>query len=163
MKKLLKLTGIGSIGVVLALLAACQTTGTTDVVAQKEALLAQSGFRVITVTTPQQQQAISGLAPGRCSSVKYNGKLFYVFPTGTKDKIYYGHQKQFNAYKQALAAHVASHPEAQQAAQTAAQQGQAQMAGQSLMPTLEGAGPEHIEVQQFGGFGPMGVNAMGDW
>ena len=159
MKKLLTLTGIGSIGAVLALLAACQTTGTTDVVAQKEALLAQSGFRVITVTTPQQQQAISGLAPGRCSSVKYNGKLFYVFPTGTKDKIYYGHQAQFNAYKHALAAAYASHP----ASQTAAQQGQAQMAGQSLMPTLEGAGPEHIEVQQFGGFGPMGVNALGDW
>ena len=31
------------------------------------------------------------------------------------------------------------------------------MAGQSLEPTLEGAGPEHIEVQQFGGFGPMGT------
>jgi len=43
------------------------------------------------------------------------------------------------------------------------QMGEAQMAGQSLYPTLEGAGPEHIEVQQFGGFGPMGVNAMGDW
>ena len=138
MKKLLTLTGIGSIGAVLALLAACQTTGTTDVVAQKEALLAQSGFRVITVTTPQQQQAISGLAPGRCSSVTYNGKLFYVFPTGTKDKIYDGHQKQFNAYKHALAATLP----AIQPAQTAAQQGQAQMAGQSLMPTLETAGPE---------------------
>jgi hypothetical protein len=82
-----------------------------------------------------------------------------VFPTGTKDKIYVGRQKQFNAYKQALAAHVASHP----ASQTAAQQGQGQMAGQSLMPTMETAGPNHIEVQQFGGFGPMGVNALGDW
>jgi hypothetical protein len=43
------------------------------------------------------------------------------------------------------------------------QMGEAQMAGQSLYPTMEGAGPEHIEVQQFGGFGPMGVNALGDW
>ena len=42
------------------------------------------------------------------------------------------------------------------------QLGEAQMAGQSLYPTLEGAGPDHIEVQQFGGFGPMGVNALGD-
>ena len=127
--------------------------------AQKEALLAQSGFRTITVTTPTQQQAVANLTLGRVTAVKYNGKLFYVFPTGTKDKIYYGHQKQFNAYKHALATAYASHP----AAQTAAQQGQGQMAGQSLMPTLEGAGPEHIEVQQFGGFGPMGVNALGDW
>jgi hypothetical protein len=159
MKKLLTLTGIGSIGAVLALLAACQTTGTSDVVAQKESLLSQSGFKVITVTTPKQQQAVSGLAQGRCSAVTYNGKTYYVFPTGTKDKVYVGRQKQFNAYKQALAAHVASHP----ASQTAAQQGQSQMAGQSLMPTLETAGPHHIEVQQFGGFGPMGVNALGDW
>jgi hypothetical protein len=160
MKKLLTLTGIAGIGVVLALLAACQTTGTGgDVIAQKEALLTQSGFRTITVTTPAQQQAVSGLTQGRVTAVKYKGKLFYVFPTGTKDKIYYGHQKQFNAYKHALATAYASHP----ASQTAAQQGQAQMAGQSLMPTLETAGQNQVEVQQFGGFGPMGVNALGDW
>jgi hypothetical protein len=156
MKKLLTLTGIGA---VLALLAACQTTGTTDVIAQKEALLTQSGFRTVTVTTPAQQQAVSRLTVGRVTAVKYKGKLFYVFPTGTKDKIYYGHQTQFNAYKHALAAAYASHPAAQQAAA----QGQGQMAGQSLMPTLETAGQHNIEVQQFGGFGPMGVNAMGDW
>src|SRR3954453_6658720 len=100
MKKLLTLTGIGSIGAVLALLAACQTTGTSDVVAQKESLLTQSGFKVITVTNPPQQQAMKGLTQGRFTSVKYNGKLYYVFPTGTKDKIYVGKQKQFNTYKQ---------------------------------------------------------------
>ena len=161
MKKLLTLTGIAGIGAVLALLAACQTTGTGDVVAQKESLLSQSGFKVITVTTPKQQQAVSGLAQGRCSAVHYNGKLYYVFPTGTKDKIYVGRQKQFNAYKHALATAYASHPASHQASM--AQQGQAQMAGQSLMPTLETAGQQNIEVQQFGGFGPMGVNALGDW
>ena len=147
MKKLLTLTGIASIGAVLALLAACQTTGTGQAAAsQKESLLSQSGFKVITVTTPKQQQAVSGLAQSRCSAVKYNGKLYYVYPTGTKDRIYVGRQKQYNAYKQALAA----------------QQGQQQMAGTPTM-TYETAGPNHIEVQQFGGFGPMGVNALGDW
>jgi crotonobetainyl-CoA:carnitine CoA-transferase CaiB-like acyl-CoA transferase len=157
MKKLLTLTGIAGIGAVLALLAACQTTGTGDVVAQKESLLSQSGFKIITVTAPKQQQAVSGLAQGRVSAVTYNGKLYYVFPTATKDRIYVGRQKQFNAYKQALAAQSASHPASM------AQQGQSQMAGQSLMPTLESAGPHNIAVQQFGGFGPMGVNALGDW
>jgi hypothetical protein len=158
MKKLLTLTGIASALAVLALIAACQTTGTSQAVSQKEALLAQSGFKTITVTTPQQKQAISGLAQGRCSAVKYNGKLYYVFPTAQKDRIYVGRQKQFNAYKQALVAQQASQPASQQA-----QPGQGQMAGQSLMPTLETAGPNQIEVQQFGGFGPMGVNALGDW
>ena len=156
MKKLLTLTGIGA---VLALLAACQTTGTTDVIAQKEALLTQSGFRTITVTTPAQQQAVANLTVGRVTAVKYKGKTFYVFPTGTKDKIYYGHQTQFNAYKHALATAYASHP----ASQHAAQPGQQLIAGQSLMPTLETAGQQNIEVQQFGGFGPMGTAAMGDW
>jgi hypothetical protein len=159
MKKLLTLTGIASIGSILALLAACQTTGTSQsVVAQKEALLAQSGFKVITVTTPKQQQAIAGLAQGRCSAVHYNGKLFYVFPTGTKDKIYVGKQAQYNRYKQALAAQKASQPASQQA-----QPGQQLIAGQSLEPTLETAGPHNVEVQQFGGFGPMGTAALGNW
>jgi hypothetical protein len=156
MKKLLTLTSMaGIVAAVLALLPACQTTG-TGAVAQKESLLSQSGFKVITVTTPKQQQAVAGLAQGRCSAVTYNGKLYYVYPTATKDKVYVGRQKQFTAYKQALAAQP-GHPA------SVAQQGQSQMAGQSLMPTLETAGPNHIEIQQFGGFGPMGVNALGDW
>jgi hypothetical protein len=158
MKKLLTLTGIASIGAVLALLAACETTGSSQAVVQKESLLSQSGFKVITVTTPKQQQAVSGLAQGRCSAVTYNGKLYYVYPTATKDKVYVGRQKQYTAYKQALAGQQASSHQA-----SMAQQGQAQMAGQSLMPTLETAGPHNVEVQQFGGFGPMGVNALGDW
>jgi hypothetical protein len=163
MKKLFTLTSIGSIGAVLILMAACQTTGTSQsVVAQKEALLAQSGFRLITVTTPKQQQAVSGLADGRCSAVKYNGKLFYVFPTGTKDKIYVGKQAQYNRYKNALAAQKASQPASQQG-QAGGQPGQQLIQGQSLEPTLETAGPYNIEVQQFGGFGPMGTAALGDW
>jgi len=158
MKKLLILTNITTVIVALALITACETTGSSsgNVSAQKESLLAQSGFKVITVTTPGQQQAVNGLTMGRVSAVKYNGKLYYVYPTATKDKIYVGRQKQFNAYKQSLAAQHASHP-------SMAQMGEAQMAGQSLEPTLETAGPNHIEVQQFGGFGPMGVNALGDW
>ena len=144
----------------LALMSACQTVATNDAelaASRKEFLLAQSGFKVITVTTPKQQQAINGLAQYRVSAVKYNGKLYYVFPTVTKDKIYVGKQKQFNAYKQALAAQQESQPGSQQA-----QPGQQLIAGQSLMPTLETAGPNNIEVQQFGGFGPMGTASLGD-
>jgi hypothetical protein len=157
MKKLLTLTNIVSAVAVLALMAACQTTGTGQAGPQKESLLAQSGFKVITVTTPKQQQAISGLAQGRVSAVKYNGKLYYVYPTGTKDRIYVGKQKQFNAYKTALAA--------QQGGQPA---GQPSQPGQQLInpaPTMtyETAGPQHIEVQQFDGFGPMGTASLGDW
>src|SRR6266540_6942202 len=107
MKKLSILTTIASSMAVMALIAGCQTVATNNAeiaASQKQNLLAQSGFKTITVTTPKQQQAVSGLAQGRVSAVKYNGKLYYVYPTGTKDRIYVGKQKQYNAYKQALAA-----------------------------------------------------------
>src|SRR5215510_7872703 len=164
MKQLSILANLVGATTALLLIAACQTVATNDaelVASKKEFLLAQSGFKVITVTTPKQQQAVSGLTLYRVSAVKYNGKLYYVFPTAKKDKIYVGKQKQFNAYKQALAGQAASHPASHQAGMN--QLGEQQMAGQSLEPTLETAGPNHIEVQQFGGFGPMGVNALGDW
>jgi hypothetical protein len=142
---------------VVALITACQTATTNQAelnASKKEFLLAQSGFKVITVTTPKQQQAINGLAQYRCSAVTYNGKLYYVFPTATKDKIYVGRQKQFNAYKQALAA--------QQVSQPAAQPSQ-QLMNPAPTMTFETAGPNHIEVGQFDGFGPMGTASLGDW
>ena len=153
MKKLSTLTGIVSAMAVLALITACQTVATNNAeiaASKKQNLLTQAGFKFITVTTPKQQQAVSQLAQGRVSAVKYNGKLYYVFPTTKKDQVFIGRQKQFNAYKQSL-----------QASQQA-QQGQQQMAGTPVF-TTETAGPYHIEVQQFQGFGPMGVNALGDW
>ena len=157
MKKLLTLTSIASISTVLVLISASEATAASaSEISRKEALLAQSGFKVITVTTPKQQQAINGLAQYRVSAVKYNGKLYYVFPTATKDKIYVGRQKQYDVYKKAFAA---------QQGQPASAQAQA---GQQLMnppPTMtyETAGPHHIEVQQFDGFGPMGTAQLGDW
>jgi hypothetical protein len=159
-KKLLTVTSIAGIGALLALITACQTVATNDAelaASRKEFLLAQSGFKVITVTTPKQQQAISGLAQYRVSAVKYNGKLYYVFPTATKDKIYVGRQKQYAAYKGAFQAHLARHPAAQQA-----EPGQQQMNPAPTM-TYETAGPQHIEIQQFDGFGPMGTASLGDW
>jgi len=160
MKQLSTLRNVVGATAALALIAACQTVATNDAelaASRKEFLLAQSGFKVITVTTPKQQEAVNGLAQYRVSAVKYNGKLYYVFPTAKKDKIYVGRQKQFNVYKRTLAA--------QQGGQPASQPGQP---GQQLMnpaPTMtyETAGPQHIEIDQFNGFGPMGTAAMGDW
>jgi hypothetical protein len=159
-KRPLNLTTIAIAMATLALMSACQTVATNDAelaASRKEFLLAQSGFKVITVTTPKQQQAINGLAQGRVSAVKYNGKLYYVFPTATKDKIYVGKQKQFNAYKQSLAAQYASQPASRQA-----QPGQ-QLMNPAPTMTFETAGPNHIEVDQFDGFGPMGTASLGDW
>jgi parvulin-like peptidyl-prolyl isomerase len=135
---------------VLALIAACQSTGTSQpAVAQQESLLAQSGFKTVTVTTPKQQQAVNKLAPGRVSPVKYQGKLYYVYPTATKDKIYVGRQKQVDTYNRAVAAQ-------------RTQAGQNNMNPAPMM-TFQGHGQHQIVAEEFDGFGPMGVNALGDW
>jgi hypothetical protein len=122
--------------VLLGLMAACQTTAVgPSGTPQKETLLVQSGFRPFTVTTPKQQQKVSALPAGKVSLVGYRGKLYYVYPTATKDRILVGNQTQYNAYKQALVAY-----------------------GVTTSPAFvqDTHGPHRILVQQFDGFGPLG-------
>lgn len=153
MKKLPTLLTIVGAIITMALVTGCQTVTTNQAAiaaSQKEVLLAQSGFKVKTVTTQKQQQHVSQLAQGRVSAVKYNGKVYYVYPTAKKDQIYVGNQAQFNAYKQALKS------------RQVAQQGQRQMAGTPDI-TEETAGPHHVEIEEFDSFGPMGVESLGNW
>jgi len=111
MKKLFTLISIASIGMVLALISASEATAASgSEISRKEALLTQSGFKVVTVTTPKQKEAVNGLAQGRCSAVTFNKKLFYVFPTAKKDKMYVGKQAQFDRYKKAIGTQKASQP-----------------------------------------------------
>ena len=148
MKKLLALTGIVSAMAILALVAGCQTAAVNQseiATSKKEMLLSQAGFKVKMVTTPKQQQQVSLLAVDKVSAVKYHGKLYYVYPTAKKDQILVGKQAQFDAYKQALKAKQAN----QQAQQNA------QMAAGSPVWVGETAGPRHITVEEFDGFGPL--------
>ena len=133
---------------ILALVAGCQTAAVNQseiATSKKEMLLSQAGFKVKMVTTPKQQQQVSILAVDKVSAVKYQGKLYYVYPTAKKDQILVGKQAQFDAYKQALKAKQAS----QQAQQNA------QMAAGSPVWVGETAGPRHITVEEFDGFGPL--------
>ena len=133
---------------ILALVAGCQTAAVNQseiATSKKEMLLSQAGFKVKTVTTPKQQQQLSLLAVDKVSAVKYHGKLYYVYPTAKKDQILVGKQAQYDAYKQALKAKQAN----QQAQQNA------QMAAGSPVWVGETAGPRHITVEEFDGFGPL--------
>ena len=134
MKKLLSfLIAIG----VLSLVTACQTTSTAGATtSQKETLLVQAGFKWKTVTTPKQQERVSALPEGKVSAVKYEGRTFYVYPTGAKDRILVGNQTQFNAYKQSLQAQ------------------RSQMTGPTFEEEIHGRHP--TLVQEFDGFGPLG-------
>jgi hypothetical protein len=140
---------LGSVAVVYAI-AACASTspaeGTASATSPKETLLVHAGFISKTVTTPKQQQQVSQLETNKVSAVKYKGKLYYVYPTAAKDQILVGKQAQFNAYKQAL--------KAKAPAQQTAQQGQQMLEG-SPEWAGETAGPRHITVETFDGFGPL--------
>ena len=149
MRRLFTLTNIAGAIAALALMPACQTTGTSQsAAARNEALLTQSGFKTIPVTTPRQQAAVSKLPQGTVSAVKHQGKTYYVYPSAANDKVYVGKQTHVNAAKQ-----------------LAAQQTQA--AQQSMNPpptmTFQGHGPHQVVAEEFDGFGPMGVNSLGDW
>jgi hypothetical protein len=114
----------------------CQNTAVgPSTASQKENLLLRSGFTTKTVTTPKQQQRVSALPAGKVSTVGYKGKLYYVYPTATKDRILVGNQTQYNAYKQAVVAY-----------------------GVTTSPDFveETHGPHRILIRQFDGFGPLG-------
>jgi len=74
---------------------------------------------------------------GKVSAVKFKGRTYYVYPTGTKDRILVGNQAQFNAYKQSLQAQ------------------RNQLTG-PVFEEEEIHGPHPIQVQEFDGFGPLG-------
>src|SRR5205814_8795052 len=148
MKQSFILAKLGLLLSVTLYLGACAGTGgkSTTASPQKEQLLTQAGFVVKTATTPKQQQQLAALPGNHVSAVKYKGKLYYAYPAGSGNQVYVGRQKQYNAYKQLLRARMA------QASAAAASQ-----------PTFieETAGPEHIVVEEFDGFGPLGIDTGG--
>jgi hypothetical protein len=136
MKKVLLFTNICVVVLSLCSMWGCQSTAVhPGAASQKENLLVRSGFKAKTVTTPKQQQRVSALPAGKVSSVSYGGKLYYVYPTATKDRILVGNQAEYNAYKQAVVAY-----------------------GLTTSPDFveETHGPHRILIQQFDGFGPLG-------
>ena len=156
MKKLFTLSKIVGLITIGSVMIACQSTNTANSTAigtsQKEMLLSQAGFKAKTVTTPKQQQRVNQLPPNVVSAVKYQGKLYYVYPTAKKDQILVGKQAQYNTYKQALKGQQANR-QAQQTSQQAQQR--EQMLEGSPEWVGETAGPNHITVEEFDGFGPL--------
>jgi len=144
MRKITKGITVVTLFTIGFLVAGCQAVKENNsaiATSQKEMLLTQSGFRFKDVTTPKQQQQVSQLAENKVSAVKYQGKLYYVYPTAKKDQILVGNQAQFNAYKTAL--------QAQRANPVANQQTQ-MPAGNSFWD--ETAGPDQIATYSFDGF-----------
>ena len=96
----------------------------------------KQGSKWKTVTTPKQQDRVSALSEGKVSAVKFKGRTYYVYPTGTKDRILVGNQARFNAYKQSLQAQ------------------RNQLTGPVLEEEIHG--PHPIQAQEFDRFGSLG-------
>ena len=136
MKKTLLVTNILVAVLSLGLMLGCQSTAVgPSRASQKENLLVRAGFKAKAVTTPKQQQRVSALPVGKVSTVSYKGKLYYVYPTATKDRILVGNQAQYNTYKQSVVAY-----------------------GLTTSPAFVDVthGPNPVLIQQFDGFGPLG-------
>ena len=151
MKQLLILTKLGLLLSVTLFLGGCAGTGGMSATAspQKEQLLTQAGFVVKTATTPKQQQQLAALPGNHVSAVKYKGKLYYAYPAGSGNQVYVGRQAQYDSYKKLMQAQRAQMAQASSAA--------------AAQPTLveETAGPNHIMVEEFDGFGPLGMDTGG--
>jgi len=81
-------------------LAGCATSAQKAAAQQKEDMLQAAGFRIISASTPAQQQLLKTLRPGRVSAVQRKGQGYFVYPVHAKDLLYVGTNAQYLAYQQ---------------------------------------------------------------
>jgi hypothetical protein len=84
--------------VVLMLAAGCATT--TE---HKETFLTTAGFKVVSVTTPKQEQKLKSLPADKITMVQRNGKTYYVFPDVAHHRIFLGTPNEYQNYRQIVA------------------------------------------------------------
>lgn len=88
-----------------------------------ERQLLDVGFKVLVATTKAQQDWVRNLPPGRIRPMQRTGKKFYIFPDASRNQIYVGGPKEYDAYVQL-------HPESKADTQEAAKKGSAYRAQQ---------------------------------
>jgi hypothetical protein len=90
-------TTIKSLAVVaLAALA----VGCASELKEKENLAAAAGFKVITPTTPRQQELLPTLPKDKVTQINHEGKTYYVLPDAKNNRAWVGGPKQYQAYQQ---------------------------------------------------------------
>lgn len=92
MKKLLPLTCLFTL-----LLGGCHS------LQKKEALLTESGFRVISPATPAQAAHLKSLqasTKGHLTPVRKHGQTLFLLADAKQNRLYIGNQSEYQAYKQ---------------------------------------------------------------
>jgi hypothetical protein len=84
-----------------------------------ESQLLDVGFKVLVATTKVQEDWVRGLPPGKIRPMQRTGKKFFIYPDASRNQIYVGGPKEYEAFVQL-------HPEHRPAsAQKAAQEASA--------------------------------------
>lgn len=82
-------------------LTGCATSKAKLTAQQREDMLKAAGFKVISTTTPDQQQLLKTLPADRVSAVRRRGDLYFVYPVVASNVLYVGRNPQYLAYQQA--------------------------------------------------------------
>jgi hypothetical protein len=90
------LPGVAVACIVLSFGCASTQTSTQN----REAMLAASGFKVITPKTAAQKQKLQNLPPGKVTMIQKAGKTYYIFPDPAHNQAYVGGPKQYRQYQQ---------------------------------------------------------------
>ena len=83
----------------------CASTPSTN-------LFTEAGFASLKAGSPAQQQALSGLAPGKFSVVKHNGKEFYAYADTAIQRLYLGSEAAFKRLRETRASRNAGNEDA---------------------------------------------------
>ena len=83
-----------------------------------ESQLLELGFKVLVATTKVQEDWVRSLPPGEIRPMQRTGKKFFIYPDASRNQIYVGGPKEYDAYAKL-------HPENQADAQEAAKKGSA--------------------------------------
>ena len=83
-----------------------------------ESQLLDLGFKVLVATTKVQQDWVKRLPPGQIRPMQRTGKKYFVYPDASRNQIYVGGPKEYEAYRQL-------HPENELATQEAAKKASA--------------------------------------
>src|SRR6478609_3927389 len=88
-------TSFNMVGVIalLALTVGCATNSNSD-------LLSAAGFRRFPADTPQKQELLKTLTPGRLTLITWKGRQFYVQPDVPNNLAFVGTPAEYQTYQQ---------------------------------------------------------------
>jgi hypothetical protein len=85
---------------VIVFISACATQTGNVAGSDVQTLLVQSGFKVRTATTPQQQRQLQHLPEHQFTVVKQKGENFYVWADKPNNRLFCGNEQAHRTYKE---------------------------------------------------------------